>query len=301
MSTQPDRVAEAAPAFSLRTGFLGAVSFCGADTRKFLQGMLTGDVEQLDDRARWQHSALCNPKGRIIANFVLWRSGEDSYRALMAEDLVEGFCAHLSRFVLRAKVRIEPCEDRCLFADGGGATSPVGQEGSGEVRETGEGTVLAGVGGLDLLVPGPQQGNGQERGDPGWLRAQIGRGIPWVTKATQEMFIAQSINYDLLGGVSFKKGCFVGQEVIARVHYRGEPKSRMYRISGEGPPPEAGAPVQSQKYGDQTAGNVVNASPGRDGQGFVALVSARKSVVTDGVSVTAGGETRDYQPEEPTY
>ena len=102
-----------------------------------------------------------------------------------------------------------------------------------------------------------------------WQRAEIVRGIPWIGKATMEMFLPQFINLDLLGGVSFRKGCYVGQEVIARLHYLGAVKRRAMIIRGSGKTPPEGAKITTADGAN--CGEVINAA--EDGDGFVALAA----------------------------
>jgi folate-binding protein YgfZ len=122
-----------------------------------------------------------------------------------------------------------------------------------------------------------------------WRQAQIAAGVPWVTAATREMFIPQMINFDCIGGVNFRKGCYVGQEIIARLRYRGKVKRRMF--IAESPanepaakPPANGAAVFAVGGDEQAVGNVVIAAPREDG--FAALISARLDVLPKGIALT---------------
>jgi len=261
----------AADAGPVPLGWLAAVRFDGADARGFLQGQLTNDVAGLDGGG-WQLSGLCNPKGRLLSSFVLGRVGEGDYVALMAHDLVEGFCLHLKKYVLRAKVRIAP--QPCAL--GWSPSSPGVAGGSLRVGDGARSAVFEGVGGADLtaeLAPGSAADAGGREGAAAWMAVQIECGMPWVCARTREEFVAQSVDFDLIGGVSFTKGCFVGQEVIARLHYRGKPKQRLFRAAGEGAAPEEGAALYCAKYGEQAAGHVVNSAA--VGDAFVALACAR--------------------------
>jgi len=101
-------------------------------------------------------------------------------------------------------------------------------------------------------------------GEPCWAWLEIVHGAPWITKATQEQFVPQMINLELLGGVSFHKGCYPGQEIVARTQYRSKTTRRMHlaRVSVE---PPAGAALYADALGDQACGTVVNAAPAPDG------------------------------------
>jgi hypothetical protein len=104
-----------------------------------------------------------------------------------------------------------------------------------------------------------------------WDRLGILSGIPTVTPATQEAFVPQMVNLDLIGGVSFEKGCYPGQEIVARMHYRGTLKQRMYLAHGtEATPPQAGDKLYSPAFGEQASGTIVSAARSPEG-GFDAL------------------------------
>lgn len=108
----------------------------------------------------------------------------------------------------------------------------------------------------------------------------VAEGWPWILPPNREMFLPQWVNLDLIGGVSFKKGCYPGQEIIARTRYLGEVKRRMVKVVGAGDPPAAGTPCFSAAMGEQTVGRVVLSVPHPDG--YAALVSVPKSVIPEG-------------------
>lgn len=181
-----------------------------------------------------------------MASIVLCRADAGSFVAAIRADIADDLITRLSRFVLRAKVGMRRESGNVAFADG-------------------EGFSLDG----DTLTIQTKDYDG---GDD-WQRAEVLRGIPWIGKDTQEMFLPQFINLDLLGGVSFKKGCYVGQEVIARLHYLGAVKRRAMIITGAGTPPPEGAKLQDAK--GAAAGEVVNAvkDKGNEGDSFIALAA----------------------------
>lgn len=121
---------------------------------------------------------------------------------------------------------------------------------------------------------------GEARSGPSWATF-IAEGWPWIVPVNREQFLPQWVNLDLLGGVSFQKGCYPGQEIVARTRYLGEVKRRMVKVVGAGAIPEAGAPCFSRVLGEQAVGRVVLAAP--DASGFVALVSLLKTAAQEGV------------------
>lgn len=236
-------------------GYLAAVSFDGADAANFLQGQLSADIVALPP-GRWRRAAYCSPKGRALATMLVVRRG-DGFIVLLAASLADSFIAGLSRFVMRAKVKITRpscaidariADDAFVVPDGGEARE---EDGALSIDEGGGACLrlrfdVAAAAGDDLA----------------WRRMQILRGVPWIDSATSGQLVPQYFNWDLLGGVSFQKGCYVGQEIIARLHYLGNVKRRGYILRGTGAPPAA-----AEKIG---AAEVINAAPA-DG-GFVAFV-----------------------------
>ena len=206
----------------------------GDDAATFLQGQITQDVLSLDEQtSRW--GAYCTAKGRVLANFVMWR---DAITPAM--------------FVLRAKVKIRVRDDLGVSGEMGSALS----DGQVEVLASGWRIGAAAgrawcVGTLESLPAAP---------DPSaWAQADIALGRAWVLATTQDMFIPQTLNLDLIGGVSFTKGCYPGQEVVARSHYLGKLKRRMMRVGGAlGAQP--GQDVWSSSESNEPCGRVINAA-----------------------------------------
>jgi len=212
---------------------LAVISARGADAASFLHSQLTQDIQTLpDDTARL--AGYCTAKGRLLATMVVWREPDDGdapqLRMLVRADLAEALVKRLAMFVLRAKVKLAvepitvygatatqsevpadilPPPWQCLRTPSGlwiGAPSANSQH----LR----GWCLGAVAGADADAAA-------------WDAADIAAGLPWIATATQDRFIPQTLNLDLIGGVSFTKGCYPGQEVVARSHYRGTLKRRM--------------------------------------------------------------------------
>ena len=267
---------------------LAALTFSGADAAAFMQGQFSADVSALPQNGGWQRSAYCNPKGRMLANFILCRrdSEGDEYAALLSADIADETAKRLRMFVLRAKVQIARAPAAFAFAFGG-ETEPGFFSDADDILTVGEG------GGRKLLcclrgeIGRAIPPEGAMSGDPlAWRRAQIADAIPWVRSETREMFIPQTVNYEAppLNGVNFQKGCYVGQEVIARLHYRGKVKRRARPCVGVGAPPPPGATVRDPE--GQAAGNIIDAVPasenggnegGENSETFSALVCAQLS------------------------
>lgn len=240
---------------------LGAVRLRGADVVSFLQGQVSNDVARLTA----EHSLLAgyhNPQGRAIAVLRLVQLDPHDILALVARDLAATVASRLSRFVLRAKVRIEE-ESAHWRVSGLVASGPVsvgaGLPSQANAQARFDGCMFIRVEDsaaarwlvacpADRAPPVPDSvfAAGSDRtstsppaahwpaGDPQtWQRLEIASGQPQVHVSTSEEFVAQMLNLDVLGAVAFDKGCYTGQEVIARAHYRGRVKRRMQRFVSE--------------------------------------------------------------------
>ena len=230
---------------------LGVLAFRGADAARFLQGQLSADVDKLDDGASTL-AGLHNPQGRVLALLALVRASREEILAVLPRELVPVVEQRLRKYVLRAKVRIE---DLCasLRVIGAAAGEP-GPAGLARIS-WGERALLLAPAALELDEAMPREP---------WGRADIAAGLPQVFTATSEAFVAQMLNLDLLGAIAFDKGCYTGQEVIARAHYRGRVKRRMQRwLNASG---VALAPADNARAPDGRALTVVRVAQRPDGQ-----------------------------------
>ena len=253
---------------------MASVEVRGADAAGFLQGQLTSDVAALAPRGVVL-SAWCTPRGQVRNLFWLVRRSDGARFCLVApageaDDLVR----RLRGFVLRAKVEMERTGDRVLGAAGPGSEAFVsgrvgGVPASGFAAESADRLAIHLPGdptrflvlGSDALPP--------EVPDAEWRRLEIRAGIAWLTDETRESFIPQMLNLDRLGALSFEKGCYPGQEVIARTRYLGRLKRRLYpaRLAA-GARPMPGDPIRS---GDRSAGTIVAAEGEDTGGGYELL------------------------------
>jgi folate-binding protein YgfZ len=198
---------------------LGVLALRGADAARFLQGQLSANIEKLAPGTS-TFAGFHNPQGRVIALLALAAgAGPDEFFALLPRELVAGVAQRLTKFVLRARVRIvdESAQWRALGLPGESTLSCAARF-SWDRR-----SVL-------LVAAGDAPAHDDPVAREAWERADIAAGMPQVYAATSETFVAQMLNLDLLGGaIAFDKGCYTGQEVIARAHYRGRVKRRLQR------------------------------------------------------------------------
>ncbi len=258
----------------------------GADAASFLQGQTTNDVAALAPE-QWQTSGYCNPKGRLLATLLLARNAPEAFLAILPASLSETVFARLTRYVLRAKVKLAPAPLASLGLAGplaaatlAGANLPCPQP--GRLHAAGSAWVL-GLAPTRFLVLVPQEtlaalwctlsANAQPSGEALWDALDIAAGLATVLPQTHESFVPQMLNLDLVGGLSYHKGCYPGQEIVARMHYLGRLKERLYRASVAVPPPAAGERLYSPAFAEQPCGTVVLASAGEGGQAeFLAVL-----------------------------
>jgi folate-binding protein YgfZ len=230
---EPTRTIDAAP-----LPFLGVLRVGGADAAHFLQGQLTNDVQLLHG-GRTQLAGCNTPQGRVIALLRL-REVDDAIYALLPADLLERVYTVLRRFVLRAKVDLRICAD--LHVGWVAAVPALPDNASGQVVafDYAPGRrVIAATPDTWRSIPGLALAEARPQAFDEWLAADIRDGQPQVFAAASEAFIPQMLNLDLIGGISFSKGCYTGQEIVARTQNLGRIKRRTfrYRVDGGAPPP----------------------------------------------------------------
>lgn len=266
---------------------LGVIRAVGEDAVTFLQGQLTQDVAQLD-LAHARLAAFCNAKGRMQASFVLFKRSPQEVLLVCSRDILAATLKRLSMFVMRAKAKL---------SDASGEFSLYGVVGTAIESITGSAHVTwekvdfdtsnllflypaAGQPRALLCAPAdaqPPQGNAIDIGLWNWLEVQSG--IAMITQPIFEAFVPQMLNYESVGGVNFKKGCYPGQEIVARSQFRGTLKRRAYLVHTDGVP-TVGQEVFHAQDADQPCG-LVAAAAANPGGGFDAIVSMQTSVAAD--------------------
>ncbi len=226
---------------------LGLLSLSGDDAVSFLQGQVTNDVAQLNGNNA-HLSAYCSPKGRMLALFLAFAQNEQIYLQL-SQPLLARVMKRLTMYVMRAKVNISDVSaDMRRFGINGPDAENIASEAFGEVPE-GDFTLTSTAHSLIIKLPSMAGHNryevitNREQADDVWtvLKAKcveadticwdwldIQTATPDVLETTQDQFVPQMLNLDVLNGINFKKGCYTGQEIVARTHYLGKVKRRTY-------------------------------------------------------------------------
>lgn len=263
---------------------LGVIECAGDEATSFLHNQLTSDINHLGAAAA-QHSAWCTAKGRMLASFLVWREGE-AYRLALAGELAEAVVKRLTMYRLRAKVDIADRSDSIILIGVSGpqlaavveaAALPL-PEAPLATADGGSAKVIR----LDptraiIAVPADTAAECWPRlatlarpaGLHAWRWLDVQAGLPLVTAATREEFVPQMADFEKIGGVSFHKGCYPGQEVVARTQYLGKVKRHLYRVVSS-VPLLAGDDLHSPDNPDQAAGKIVSSAPSPAG-GFEAL------------------------------
>ena len=202
------------------------LSISGDDATAFLHGQFTNDVESLAVGAG-QWNGWCSPKGRLLATFLLVRRAEGFLMMLPAE-LAPAIAKRLAMFVLRSKVTIrDATASHALWGVAGAGAVQAARKAADLVVPIDATRALA-IAAAGATLDGVPAGTTDD-----WALAMIHAGIPVITAATQDAFVPQMANFELVGGVSFRKGCYPGQEIVARTQYRGILKRRMARAHVE--------------------------------------------------------------------
>jgi folate-binding protein YgfZ len=266
---------------------LGVIRVAGEEAAQFLQGQLTQDVALLGlSEARL--AAFCNAKGRMQASFIVFKRSQDDILMVCSQDILAATLKRLSMFVLRAKAKLtDATADYSLFGLAGSAIESIaaGAHSAWAKADFDAANVV-------FLYPG----NGQPRalwcapvGTPvpagdalpldQWQWLEVQSGIAMITQPIFEAFVPQMLNYESVGGVNFKKGCYPGQEIVARSQFRGTLKRRAYLAHTDGEP-AVGQEVFHALDAEQPCGLVAACAP-RPGGGFDAIVSMQTSAAAD--------------------
>jgi folate-binding protein YgfZ len=220
-----------------RLTHLGILRFTGADTLSFLQGQVSNDTQPLS-LSTPVLAAYSTAQGRVLALIYLLPHSSGVV-AILPREILAATMERMRKFILRAKVRIEDAADTLVVAGRLTDASTLDTKAASRyVEHDGIGTAPVGhdgnrhwVIGPPEKIAGPADAAAAKRIEDDWRLADIRAGLPQVYAATSEAFVAQMLNLDLLDGISFTKGCYTGQEIIARTQHLGRIKRRLFRLN----------------------------------------------------------------------
>lgn len=265
---QPTPATPSVSAHGVPLPHLAVIQAQGPDAGSFLQGQLTQDALSMNS-AEARAGGYCSAKGRLLANFVMLRPDPQTWWLVADVGLVEPLVKRLKMFVLRAKCTVTPRTD--LTVRGLHPAQPAAQAmwhvdwHPGPDGASAQACSVAWWGARVLqIAPAAPAEPPNEQADEqlqAWRYADVAAGWPWIEPATVEQFVPQMVNFELLGGVNFRKGCYPGQEVVARSQYRGTLKRRMglFALAGVDAAPSAATELFHSQDPGQPAGLVVNA------------------------------------------
>ncbi len=265
---------------------LGVIRARGAEAGKFLHGQLSNDFSMLGlSQARL--AGFCSAKGRLQASFITWKLAHDDLLLVCAASLLPATLKRLSMFVLRLQCKLSDATGEVGLHGLVGPTAEALLAGLAvwEKREV-DGASLVRLPDVSGLQRGLRTGTLPLQAGPAlpldaWRWLEVQSGLPTIEVATVDQFVPQMLNYELVGGVDFKKGCYPGQEVVARSQYRGTIKRRMFLFDCDA----AAAPGQEVFHSGepgQPAGRVANAAPQPGGAGSSLLVEVKLAALNDG-------------------
>ncbi len=262
----------------------------GPDTLTFLQGQTTCDTRMVNaDRA--VPGAYCTPQGRVVCDFLLAALGDDHYGLRLRRDLLQTAATTFGKYIVFSRAELADRDDWQVYALWGDAAAAAVRAVLGELPASQYGIAgSAGLHAVQLDAAGQQfelwlqegarpdietalADAAQPADEADWRAVQIRAGIGRVEQATSGQFLPQDLNYDRTGFVNFRKGCYTGQEIVARLHYRGKPKRRSYPVLVSGDGVAAGDALYTANS-EQSVGNIVNAAGTDDATVALACIAA---------------------------
>ena len=266
---------------------LGVIRAKGADAATFLQGQLTQDVVLMKP-GEARLAAFCNAKGRMLASFQVLKTAPDELLLVTSADTLPATLKRLSMFVLRAKLKLSDATgDYAVWGQLGetpdliaASADGAGAEAQNDAEKPAHRIALPAAGGVARTLWLAPAGSALPAGvapltEADWLLAEVLAGVARITPPVVEAFVPQMLNYESVGGVNFKKGCYPGQEVVARSQFRGAIKRRAFvaHVAGAA---EAGQEVFDTSAPDQPVGLIAQAAPAPGG-GTAVIVSLQLS------------------------
>jgi len=266
--------------------YLAIIEISGADAGSFLSGQFTSNIEKISEH-QLQFSAWCNPKGQVKTTFYIYRHADNFY-ILLPEELKVSFLKQLTMYILRANVQLTDQSD--LLTRLGLCVEKSDLEQSDILNQLPDNLTILPLASTATELPSRQsryiivtefeqaesiQNTLTEKladTDPSvWKLLDIQAGIPWLTPETSEKFLPQMLNLDLMEALDYQKGCYPGQEIIARLHYRGELKRNLYLTTCTSKvTPEPGASIVSSE--NKSVGTVIQAQTEVDTTYLLAVI-----------------------------
>lgn len=234
---------------------LSILECSGNDAATYLQGQLTNDIRELNSKP-WQFSAHLNNKGRTLATFIITQHQENSYYLITSKSVIDKILPRLKMYILRSKVTLA-ISTKSIYL-------------SNTQIDDGHNLQLS----TDKYLNISESSQESTTDSNAWHKFLVDNALPMIYLESIEKIIPQQINYDLIGGINFKKGCYTGQEIVARTHYLGKVKRRMAKFTIN-TQPQIGQGVVSPLMDNQEVGTIIDYY--QDGQNYHGLVSLQNN------------------------
>jgi folate-binding protein YgfZ len=294
------------------------ISASGVDATNFLHSQFTNDITSLPENQACL-AGYCSTKGRLLASLLVWKAAKSEEESILLEvpaELQEAFQKRLQVFVMRSKVKLNHItESHAIVGILGNATATALTEWFSTLPTAPYELIHNEAGTLIRLADAGKTARYQwimtkplldeiwptmDKKFPVlpahvWSLSEIHAGIPHISLATQEKFVPQMVNYELIGAVNFKKGCYPGQEIVARTHYLGKQKRRMVLAQIDNAAVQSGMEVFTHDDPNQPCGMVVNAQPNATG-GSDCLIEIKMAYLTEVVVQLSTGEICNWLP-----
>jgi tRNA-modifying protein YgfZ len=284
---------------------LGVIAVRGDDAASFLQGQLTQDFALLG-ASQARLAAYCTAKGRMLASFVGLRHDDGDFLLVMSRDILAPTLKRLSMYVLRAKARLRDASAEFELYGLAGAAARTADVHEPWTRVQAGSAAVIGLypadgqaRGLWVAPAGQAAPTGTPLSHEHWLWGEVRSGVATITAPVVEAFVPQMLNYESVGGVNFKKGCYPGQEVVARSQFRGTLKRRAY-LAHSPERLQAGQEIFHETDPGQPCGLVAQAAAAPGG-GWDAIVSMQVALAQQGVLTSGDPQGPAVQVQPPPY
>lgn len=289
-----------------------ALTVRGRDSKKFLQGQISCDIDQVSPD-NWRRGAHCNHKGRVIFDFLASQSSDEEIRLFCHHSASDAALNSLKKYIVFSKAEVQLENELCAFGLSGPAAenllaqTKIGQAPFSAVNYQGGFILRLAIDRFECWLPMDcakslwlqLQPSCQLANKSHWQLLDIQAGIGAVSQGTVEMFIPQMLNFNELGGINYQKGCYTGQEIVARMQYRGNLKRHMYRLSiSQDHHLEPGCEIFCPQK-NQSIGNVVSAVD--DGERLQLLAVCSDDSFADGNLHLKENKDQSFRAESLPY
>lgn len=276
---------------------LAVLEIAGPDAETFLQGQATAQLTHATDHFA-PLGAFCTPKGRVIANVRILRPEETRYWLVLPASTLPLLEQHLNKYGVFYKATIQQREDLHVYGVQGdnaalhttfGLSAP--SSATGACQTQGNAVLVRVEGAARFMYVSATSPATDPMDTAEWWRQEINAGVAWVEASQSDAWLPQMLNWEALAGISFKKGCYTGQEVVARAHFRGQVKKRLMRLESEVFDDTASVPKTGDSVMDvegdvpKAIGTVLAAQPSYDGTRWIMLAVVNQKEDMPGMEV----------------